>query len=528
MTTGEMARLARTAVQLRPGQAGQRARLRAQRTALEHAAPLVGRWLLAGPDPASAAGWPAAFTPLDAAVWRGWADGAALQAGELQPARRDPGTSPPSARRARPTGRRRTGRWRRRRCCGASTCTTGTGPGALAASGPRADARRCSPRCGSRGTAAVRPGRGPSLAPVPGGPARLVALRAVPRPGRGRHRSRARSARARRARRVPAPQPGDRRRRQPPHQEPEGAGRAGGVLRRRRAAAPGAPAAAPSAGRAGAARRRPLRASARPTTARCWATSSTSPACCGAAGRGPARPSWPPAIAAMRRWLGAVLTPAGDVPLLNDGFPVSPELLAALRPAAPPPAPAARAAGHRAGPGQRSGGWHLLADVGLPCPRELPAHAHADTLGCLRPRRRRAAAHRHRHVRLRRRARCATTSGRPPRTTPWRWTGPTPPRSGARSGPAAGPGCRGASAARRRGRGDGRGRPRRLPPPAGPAVHRRRWPLRADGLRVDDDRDRATGGTASPCAGTWPRARCSGWSPAARSSPPRPASSTSP
>ena len=30
----------------------------------------------------------------------------------------------------------------------------------------------------------------------------------------------------------------------------------------------------------------------------------------------------------MRRWLGAVLTPDGDVPMLNDGFPVSRELLA--------------------------------------------------------------------------------------------------------------------------------------------------------------------------------------------------------
>src|ERR1019366_6375252 len=29
------------------------------------------------------------------------------------------------------------------------------------------------------------------------------------------------------------------------------------------------------------------------------------------------------------------------------------------------------------------GSWHLLADVGAPCPDELPAHAHADTLSCL-------------------------------------------------------------------------------------------------------------------------------------------------
>jgi uncharacterized heparinase superfamily protein len=30
-----------------------------------------------------------------------------------------------------------------------------------------------------------------------------------------------------------------------------------------------------------------------------------------------------------------------------------------------------------------AGGWDLLADVGAPCPDELPAHAHADTLSCL-------------------------------------------------------------------------------------------------------------------------------------------------
>jgi uncharacterized heparinase superfamily protein len=90
----------------------------------------------------------------------------------------------------------------------------------------------------------------------------------------------------------------------------------------------------------------------------------------------------PEKIAAMRRWLGLVLSPGGDVPLLNDGFPVSAELLAEL---APPPRPD--------GPLQvlpdtglalaTAGGWHLLADIGPPCPRELPAHAHADTLSCL-------------------------------------------------------------------------------------------------------------------------------------------------
>jgi uncharacterized heparinase superfamily protein len=87
----------------------------------------------------------------------------------------------------------------------------------------------------------------------------------------------------------------------------------------------------------------------------------------------------------MRRWLGAVLGPDGQVPLLNDGYPVSRELLAALRPGPDPLTSAhpllvlpetglVRAA---------VGGWDLLADVGPPCPRSLPAHAHADTLQCL-------------------------------------------------------------------------------------------------------------------------------------------------
>jgi uncharacterized heparinase superfamily protein len=84
----------------------------------------------------------------------------------------------------------------------------------------------------------------------------------------------------------------------------------------------------------------------------------------------------------MRNWLGAVLTPDGRVPLLNDGYPVDGELVAVLRPARAPDGPLlvlpdtglVRAA---------AGGWHLLADVGSPCPPSLPAHAHADTFGCL-------------------------------------------------------------------------------------------------------------------------------------------------
>ena len=100
-----------------------------------------------------------------------------------------------------------------------------------------------------------------------------------------------------------------------------------------------------------------------------------------AAGRAPA-PRLALAIAQMRRWLGAVLAPDGTVPLLNDGYPVPAAVVAALQPEPAPGAPLVtlpdtgliRAA---------VGGWHLIADVGAPCPDELPAHAHADTLGCL-------------------------------------------------------------------------------------------------------------------------------------------------
>ena len=68
--------------------------------------------------------------------------------------------------------------------------------------------------------------------------------------------------------------------------------------------------------------------------------------------------------------------------MLNDGYPVPRELVDALGPAPPPAGPLTvlpdtglvRAV---------AGGWHLLADGGAPCPPGLPAHAHADTLGCL-------------------------------------------------------------------------------------------------------------------------------------------------
>jgi uncharacterized heparinase superfamily protein len=94
-------------------------------------------------------------------------------------------------------------------------------------------------------------------------------------------------------------------------------------------------------------------------------------------------PSWlSDAVERMRRWLGLVLLPDGTVPLLNDGFPVALELLAALEPGRPAPT------GLSLLPDTglavlRQGDLHVLADVGPACPDELPAHAHADTLGFL-------------------------------------------------------------------------------------------------------------------------------------------------
>ncbi len=123
-----------------------------------------------------------------------------------------------------------------------------------------------------------------------------------------------------------------------------------------------------------------------------------------AAGRVPA-PALTLAIARMRRWLGAVLTPDGGVPLLNDGYPVPGALVAALRPGAGPGQPAADAGRHRAGP--RRG--RRLAPARR-CRRALPRRA--------------ARARPRRHARLRgtcRRSRCwSTPAPRPTRPGPVR------------------------------------------------------------------------------------------------------------
>ena len=99
-----------------------------------------------------------------------------------------------------------------------------------------------------------------------------------------------------------------------------------------------------------------------------------------AAARQPAIPGLSTAVERMRRWLGAMVGPDGEVPLLNDAVAVGPERLAALSPDRPAfrrltvlgpsgyvvVCPARRA--------------HLVLDVGDACPDDLPAHAHADCL----------------------------------------------------------------------------------------------------------------------------------------------------
>ncbi|MGF7236325.1 MAG: heparinase II/III domain-containing protein [Frankia sp.] len=108
---------------------------------------------------------------------------------------------------------------------------------------------------------------------------------------------------------------------------------------------------------------------------------------------------------AMTGWLAAVLGPGRSVPLLNDGYPVPARLVDALCPVPTtstvpttnPGTTASPGTSARAADGEptlrllaesglavlRAGPWRVLADVGRPCPDDLPAHAHADTLSFL-------------------------------------------------------------------------------------------------------------------------------------------------
>jgi uncharacterized heparinase superfamily protein len=82
----------------------------------------------------------------------------------------------------------------------------------------------------------------------------------------------------------------------------------------------------------------------------------------------------------MQRWLGTMLMPDGEVPLLNDCAPVGRDRIVLLRPAPPGPRPLAVLEPSGYVVVRRGSRLHLVADVGPPCPPNLPAHAHADSL----------------------------------------------------------------------------------------------------------------------------------------------------
>jgi uncharacterized heparinase superfamily protein len=372
-------RLARTVAQLRPGQVGQRLRLRAQRLALERRLPLASSWLLSGPEHQSATGWPAGFAPVDARLWRDCPHSAALRAGELTllgvtrslaPLGADGAADWPAAD-WRMTGAPLLWRfhlyyWDWAWALGSARCA--------------ADARGMFAAVWESWHAAVTPGRGPAWHPYP------AALRAWT--FCGLYRALASGG---------------------PIEVPLRAELAAhaGFLRRNLETDVGGNHLIKNLKalvglavffgddrlltRALGRLRRQLSVQVLPDGGHYERAPAYHCQVLGdlvdiarllrAVGRDD-QAGLPEKIAAMRRWLGLVLIPGGGVPLLNDGFPVSRELLAELAPAPPPGGPLqvlpdtglARAA---------AGGWHLLADIGPPCPRELPAHAHADTLSCL-------------------------------------------------------------------------------------------------------------------------------------------------
>jgi uncharacterized heparinase superfamily protein len=372
-------RLARTVAQLRPDQVRQRLRLRAQRLALDRRLPLASRWLLSGPDPASAAGWPAGFTPLDARVRRHRPNAKALHAGEL--------TLLGVTRSLATVGADGAADW------SAADWEMAGEPllwrfhlyywdwaWALEPASGDTTVRATFAALWRSWHAAITPGRGPAWHPYP------AALRAWT--FCGLYRALASGS---------------------PIEGPLRAEIAAlaGFLRRNLETDVGGNHLIKNLkalvglavffaddrllDRALGRLRRQLNVQVLPDGGHYERAPAYHCQVLGdlvdiarllqAVGRDD-QAGLHEKITAMRRWLGAVLSPDGGVPLLNDGFPVSGELLAEL-------APAPRRGGRlRVLPDTglamaAAGGWRLLADIGPPCPRELPAHAHADTLSCL-------------------------------------------------------------------------------------------------------------------------------------------------
>jgi uncharacterized heparinase superfamily protein len=378
MTRPELALLARTAVHLRPHQVAHRARLRAQQTALRRW-PHSGRWLLAGPDPAAAVGWPAGFSPLDAQTTEHGPEQAEVRSGRIELL----GMARDLARHADWT----------RADWGRADWEQADAPQlwrlhlyywdwawALAAGPDRVDARALFAALWLSWHRAMAAGQGDAWLPYP------VALRAWSYCGL--HRDLVAGSVIEDCFIADlAAHAGFLRR----HLEWDVGGNH--LIKNLKALVGLAVFFADDELLDWALGRLTAQLAVqvlpdgghyeRAPAYHCQVLGDLLDvaALVQATGAGSA-PELTQAIAGMRGWLGAVLSPDGKLPLLNDGYPVDAEVLAALRPG-PPPAGTLLALPDTGLVQAAVGGWHLLADVGPACPDELPAHAHADTLGCL-------------------------------------------------------------------------------------------------------------------------------------------------
>jgi len=400
ISRGEAVLFTRTAARLRPAQVSARARLRGQRWALGHV-PTVRRWLMAGPDPAGADGWPAGFTPADAALWADWPGLAGLQGGHLDllgqirriisPAPGSAATAPDNPADADTAGTC----WREMDWAGTDWAQADEPllwrfhlhywdwawalvPGPAAAAPP--DSREWFAALWRSWQAAVAGGRGEAWWPYP------ASLRAWS--WCGLHRPLVAGTPIEGAFTASlAAHAGFLRR----HLETDVGGNH--LIKNLKALAGLAMFFGDDRLLARALRRlhRQLAVQVladgghyeRAPAYHCQVLADLIDVAglLTSAGREPAA-ELTEAISRMRRWLGCVLTPTGKVPLLNDGYPVDDTLVRLLEPGPVPGDPLtvlpdtglARMA---------SGRWQVLADIGPPCPGTLPGHAHADTLSCL-------------------------------------------------------------------------------------------------------------------------------------------------
>jgi uncharacterized heparinase superfamily protein len=403
MIAADVALLARTAAHLQPSQIAQRARLRTQRTVLRHW-PQAGRLLLAGPDPASAAGWPAGLRPLDAGIWPRWGGRPGLRAGRIEllgmartlaplaipePASPEPAIleHDDGARADWEQDSRDPADWEQADWEQASAPQLWRfhlhywdWAWGLAAEADRAGARALFATLWRSWHGAVTAGRGDAWLPYPaalrawsfcGLHHDLVAGGEIEKPfiaGLAAHAGFLRR-----------------------HVESDVGGNH--LIKNLKALAGLAVFFADDRLLARALSRLSGQLAVqvlpdgghyeRAPAYHCQVLADLIDVAdlVRATGRTP-RPGLVLAIEGMRRWLGGVLSPGGEVPLLNDGFPVGPDLLAALCPGPPSAGPLLVLPDTGLVRGT-AGGWQLLADVGPPCPDELPAHAHADTFSCL-------------------------------------------------------------------------------------------------------------------------------------------------